>query len=500
MKPTWSEWPETTSQHWQSARLRDYLRERVIPFSAYYRELFARQNLNADNFKSLDDLRRLPFTSKADLVADSAHPHRSRELVLVPETSVLTRKPGTILRALWRGRAAVREEFEHEFRPIFMTSTTGRSADPVPFFYSRRDLDTLAEVGRRMFEVCGATREMRLLNIFPYAPHLAFWLTYYGGATFGVFTASTGGGKVMGTEGQLRFLRKIQPDVIIGMPTFMYHVLHLAVEEGIRCPNLRRLVLGGEKVPAGMREKLIHLARQLGSSKVDVVATYGFTEAKMAWAECPANNASGYHLFADLGIVEIIDPVSGEPVPAGHPGEIVFTPLDSRGTVVLRYRTGDIIDGGLIHGQCPHCGRVLPRLIGNISRRSEIRSMMLDKIKGTLVDFNELEHVLDDLPHVGAWQIEIRKQHDDPLELDEIVLHVEHPVGVSEEKLIHELDTRLAARTEIHPNRIVFHNADELRRLQGVGLQLKEQKVVDHRPSAAAPATQAGALKKEEAT
>ena len=51
--------------------------------------------------------------------------------------------------------------------------------------------------------------------------------------------------------------------------------------------------------------------------------------------------------------------------------------------------------------------------------------MNLDKIKGTLVDFNELEHVLDDAPHIGAWQVELRKAHDDPLELDEIILHVQ---------------------------------------------------------------------------
>ena len=58
----------------------------------------------------------------------------------------------------------------------------------------------------------------------------------------------------------------------------------------------------------------------------------------------------------------------------------------------------------------------MPRLVGQISRSSEIREMNLDKIKGTLVDFNELEHVLDDAPHVGAWQVELRKVHDDPLE------------------------------------------------------------------------------------
>ena len=111
--------------------------------------------------------------------------------------------------------------------------------------------------------------------------------------------------------------------------------------------------------------------------------------------------------------------------------------------------------------------------------------MQLDKIKGTLVDFNQLEHVLDDAPNVGAWQLELRKHNDDPMELDEIVLHVHKLNDVNEEKLRRELNNRFVERTEIHPNRIVFHDADEMRRLQGVGRELKEQKIVDHRPKRA---------------
>jgi phenylacetate-coenzyme A ligase PaaK-like adenylate-forming protein len=209
---------------------------------------------------------------------------------------------------------------------------------------------------------------------------------------------SSGGGKVMGTEGTLRLIRKLKPDCFIGIPTFLYHVLHLAVEMGVRWENLRCLVLGGEKVNDGLRRKLRDLAWEMGAAHVDVLATYGFTEAKLAWAECPfpSNRPSaGYHLYPDLGIVEIINPQTGEVVPDGQPGEIVFTPLDARGTVVLRYRTGDFIDGGLTWEPCPYCHRTVPRLAGNISRSSEIREINLDKIKGTLVDLNELEHVLD---------------------------------------------------------------------------------------------------------
>jgi hypothetical protein len=108
--------------------------------------------------------------------------------------------------------------------------------------------------------------------------------------------------------------------------------------------------------------------------------------------------------------------------------------------------------------------------------------MNLDKLKGTLVDFNELEHVLDDAPHIGAWQAELRKVNDDPLELDELILHVQKVNGADEIQLTRELKERCFSYLDIHPNRILFHNAEEIRRLQGVGVLLKEQKLVDHRP------------------
>jgi len=303
-----------------------------------------------------------------------------------------------------------------------VTFTTGRSAEPTPFFYTQHDLSNLATAARRVVEVCATGPEERLLNALPFAPHLAFWLAHYAGTSGGVLTLSSGGGKVMGTEGNIRHIRKFKPNVIIGIPTFVYHLLHQAAEEGVHCENLRLIVLAGEKVSDGLRLKLRDLARELGAGNAHALVTYGFTEGKQAWAECPfphTEPSSGYHLYPDLGIVEVIDPKTGKEVPPGHPGELVFTPLDARGTVVLRYRTGDFIDGGLTYEPCPHCGRTLPRLVGNISRKSEVKEMNLDKLKGTLVDFNELEHVLDDAPHIGAWQIELRKLRDDPMEIDE---------------------------------------------------------------------------------
>jgi len=483
----WQRLPEKTIRALQLVKLRRYLRDIVLPSSAYYREMFRGLNITADDIRSFDDWAHVPFTQKADLLPSADNPQKAKDFLLLPDRNRLARRPSTILRAIFYGREKAKRHLEDEYRPIFLTSTTGRSADPVSFLYSQHDLCNLKMGAERVFQIAGATREDKMLNMFPYAPHLAFWLSHYGSTTFGSFMASTGGGKTMGTEGQLRFLKKVNPEVLIGMPTFVYHVLHEAVEQGVRCTNLRRIVLGGEKVPDGMRTKLRNLALELDSHGCDVVSTYGFTEAKMAFAECPApagEAMAGFHTFPDLALFEIVDPISGTPVGPGEPGEIVYTPLDARGTVALRYRTGDCISEGLHYEECPHCGRMLPRLVGKISRSSAVQEMSLGKLKGTLVDFNELEHLLDDAHNIGAWQLELRKQNDDPMEVDELVLHL-HKLGATDDLQIEkEVCRRFAAHTEVQPNRIVFHSAADMRRLQGVGTEMKEKKVVDHRPQA----------------
>src|SRR6266853_3420966 len=483
-----SPWPSNphSLREWQLARLRSYLRTTVLPFSAHYGAQFRHEGIDPAQLRTPDDLRRIPFTTKNDFLPGVRGADPVRDFILQPDRAALARRPSTIVRALLRGKQAVADGFEREFRPLLLTSTTGRSAEPVPFLYTAHDIDHLRLGGARLYKDCGATREMRMLNLFPFAPHLAFWIAHYGGVEFGVFVLGTGGGKVMGTDGNLRLIRKIKPDAIMGMPTFLYHLLTELAHEGFALPNLRKIVLGGEKAPLGMRNKLRALSRDLGAEHVDVLRTYRFTEAKLAWVECPFEEdagSAGYHIHPDHVLIEIVDPKTGEPRGEGEPGEIVCTPLDARGSVVVRYRTGDCTDGGLFHGPCPYCGARVPRLVGKISRSSEIRDLQLGKLKGTLVDFNQLEHVLDNAEHVSTWQLEIRKKHDDPLDLDELVLHVCKSDGVEDDKLREALNAHFARETELHPNRIELHSIEELRRMQGFGTQLKEQRVVDHRPS-----------------
>lgn len=479
---SWQKLPRETIRAFQAQRLRAYLRDVVLPYQSHYRELFFEHGLGWRDVRTLEDWGEVPFTSKADLTGGS---EKTRSFVIAPTPQELKRRPSTIMRGILRGRGRAQQKLEEEFRPILMTSTTGRSADPVPFLYTAYDIANLSAAGYRLMELAGARRTDRLLNMFPFAPHLAFWQAHYAGTEFGVFMLSSGGGKTVGTDGNVRMFRKVQPDVLIGMPTFIYHMLHEAALDGVCCENLRGIVLGGEKVPQGLRRKLQEMAGHLGAEAISVISTYGFTEAKMAWCEClfPVGaTPSGYHLYPDLGLVEIVDPVTGALKGDGEPGEIVYTSLDARGSCVLRYRTGDLVEGGLSYEPCPHCHRIMPRLVGRISRRSDVVEMQLDKIKGVLVDFSELEHILDDMTQIGSWQIELRKAHDDPLDVDEIILHVASVDGGEEAALSDKIARRLFERAELHANRIEFHTDAEIRRLQGVGEKLKEQKLVDRRP------------------
>ena len=133
-----------------------------------------------------------------------------------------------------------------------MTFTTGTTNAPVPFMYSRYDLDNLYLSGSRMVGLFDIKGDERIMNLFPFAPHLAFWQTFFGAIEADVFSLSTGGGKVMGTEGNLTALMRIKPAAILGVPSYIYHLLRFAQEKGHDLSFLKKIVLGAAKVTPGL--------------------------------------------------------------------------------------------------------------------------------------------------------------------------------------------------------------------------------------------------------
>ena len=455
-----------------------YLREEVFAFSAYYRRW------NRPGPKTMDEFRALPFTSKADLLPCDGEPDRPLSFLLVPTAETVKENWGLARKAgLLAGRAlgvAPRETLERDYRPIFLTATTGRSTAPVSFLYTAHDIERLAESGRRLADVLGMTPQDRGLSVFPYAPHLAFWQVVIGGFDGIIFILATGGGRALGTEANLRLMGRFKPPTILGVPGYVYHLFREADAKAVDLSHLKRVVLGAEHTPDGFHDRLTEIARRRGAGELAILGTYGFTEARIAWGECAPG--SGYHLYPDMGHMEIIDPATGEVLPDGSRGEIVFTPIGGHGSVIVRYRTGDISEGGIVWDRCPHCGRTGPRLDSRISRVSNSQDIQLSKVRGTLVNLGALAEALFEFPGIDEWQVEIAKHNDDPMDLDVIRILCSLAPGAGDEASFRErLAENVRASIEVRPNEVRIVSREEILKRLGMETELKEKRILDLR-------------------
>lgn len=484
--------PRAEQRALQGALLQRYVREQLYPFSPFYRRLFDQAGVRPEQIRSVDDLQRIPLSQKRDLLPTTDEPQRFKQFVLQPDAASikaawpLSRKLPLLWQKWTQGAQAVKARIRDEYAPCFMTFTTGRSAEPVPFFYAPHDLRNLRETGSRLIDVMGMEPDYRVANIFPYAPHLAFWQVFFAGQATGMMVLSTGGGKVMGSSGDLRAMTRLKADALIGVPGYVYHLLRRAVAEHLDLSSLRCVVLGAERVPPGMKTKLCQLLAELGAKDVRVFGTYGFTEARMAFAECPTkdNAYTGYHLYPDLAIFEVVDPRTGEVLPEGSDGELVFTPLHARASTVFRYRTGDLVRGGLRWDPCPHCGRTVPRISSDLTRESSLKDLQLLKVKGTLVNLEDCAVLLGSMPEVEEWQIELRKKDDDPLEVDEMTVHLALKGGAGEEAAAARVRELFHTRLELTPNHVEFLGLESMLRKIGMETEMKEKRFVDARPKA----------------
>ena len=508
MPAPWDQLSAAEQIEQQLGRLRRFLRTQVIPYHPYYRELFERESIDPDSIRTLRDLEKIPFSHKG-LVAPTAEcPDQPRSFVLQPTPELLRahlplgRKLGLLWLKLRKGEAAVKKELGREYRPLQVFFTTGRTALPTSFVLSGYDLDLLETAGGRIAEVVGIDpAEDTVLSLFPYAPHLAFWQVQAVAVASSAFCLQTGGGKVMGTEGILRALGKIRPSILCGIPGFVYHVVRNAVEESIDLSRVRTVFLGGDRIMGGFREKLCDLLRRGGATAPRVLSVFGFTEARRCWAECrDGGEGTGLHTYPDLDIFEVVDPDSGETLPEGEAGELVYTAIDGRASVVLRYRTGDIVNGGITRDRCPACGRMVPRLSSDLGRASNNVDFALTKIKGVLVNLNVLADIMNGHAGVDEWQLVIRKRNDDPFEIDEMVVSLSTTgPNPEQQEVVADLRRRIFDAIELRPTEFELVDRDEILERLGMETRLKENRFVDLRPDGASPPSAPGAAASESA-
>ncbi len=473
----------------QNKKLHHFITRHLYPFSPFYRRLFDKHKINPDSIRTVADLSRVPPISKKDFLSETDAARKSLDFVLQPDEELIKKylPKQELLKflglGLLRGKSYVKGRLGKEYRPIFLTATTGTTHQPISFLYTDHDLENLKVYGKRLMDVFNVAKDGRAVNMFPYAPHLAFWQTVFAGFAADLFILSTGGGRTLGTEGNIRSIAKVKPQFLIGVPSYVYHVLKTAAEEGTKMPFLKNIVLGASRVPKGFKKKVASILMDMGSSGIKVFGTYGFTEARAAWGECPTNIdvSSGYHTYPDKEVFEIIDPETGEVKAEGEDGELVYTSIDSRGSCVFRYRTGDLVRGGIVYSPCSHCGRTVPRISSDIVRASNIREMKLSKIKGSLVNFNNIEYLLDNREEIDEWQIEIKKKDNDPYEVDELILYVSLLGEVNKDSFIRHLNQEATSSIDVSFNRIEILPREEVLKKIEIEVSVKAKKILDRR-------------------
>ena len=281
-----------------------------------------------------------------------------------------------------------------ESEVVRIHSSSGTTGTPVIIPYTARDVEDWAEQFRRCYEMAGITAEDRV----QITPGYGLWtagIGFQAGAErLGAMCIPMGPGN---TEKQLQFMVDMRSTVLGATSSYALLLAEEIERRGIRdqiC--LRKGIIGSERWGKRMRERI------KGELGIQIYDIYGLTEVYGPGIGISCDAEDGMHYWDDFIYIEIVDPVTGAPVPDGTFGEIVITTLVKEGAPLVRFRTHDI--SRIIPGACP-CGSPFPRL-DSIQGRSD--DMM--KIKGVNVFPRQIEEVLQEFPQLSS-EYQIRISH-----------------------------------------------------------------------------------------
>jgi phenylacetate-CoA ligase len=355
----------------QLERLRALL-ARVTERVPLYRERLA--GIEPEQIASLDDLRRLPFTRKDDL--RETYPFG---LFAVPRGQV-----------------------------VRIHASSGTTGKLTVVGYTAGDVDLFARVNARSLAMAGAEPGMTLHNAYGYGLFTGGLGLHYGGERLGLAVVPVSGGM---TERQLMLISDLQPDVIACTPSYALTLAQAFRERGIAPSeiSLRLAVLGAEPWTEAMRREI---DAGLGVRATNI---FGLSEVIGPGVSCECVEArAGSHVNEDHFLPEIVDPDTGEPLPDGEEGVLVFTTLTKEALPLVRYWTGDI---SALNSEPCSCGRTLARM-NRIKGRAD--DMLI--IRGVNVYPTQVEAALLELPELTPnYRIVVSRERT----LDEADVEVE---------------------------------------------------------------------------
>ena len=372
----WSEKIETMDRRQlsrlQLKRLRTALHQAAR--SDFYGNLLREKSIRPEDIKSLEDLPQLPFTSKKNI-------RRSY--------------PG--------GMLAV--DLKKVVRIHASSGTTGQST---VVYHTARDLAEWSELIVRCLVMAGCSRADVFQNMMNYGLFTGGLGLHYGAEQLGMMVIPSGGGN---TVRQIQLMKDFGTTVIHITPSYALHVSDVIRDTGqeVKSFKLRRLIFGAEPYSETTRDKLEK------SYGVEAFNCYGLSEMNGPGVAFECRKSPGMHVWEDNYIVEVVDPATGENLPAGEVGELVFTTINREAMPLIRYRTRDL---AYLYPDtdCP-CGRKFRRLSRILGRADD---MLI--VRGVNIFPSQVEHVLMGIPEVGTnYQIVLDRVEN----LDRMTVRVE---------------------------------------------------------------------------
>ncbi len=465
-----SRMPAAAISKMQDELLRTMVVEQLAVRHPYYRNLFKEKGIDPAEIKGVTDLSILPFTEKKDMLAPPGESLYPKQFVLdLPaEDDVRDKKKGF---SLFGKKDSSDDADKLKFASLYFSA--GRTAKAVPIEYTGYDIDNLKEAGLRAFDILGLTRDDTLVNAFSYAPNAYFWQMFYSTLDLGSTALQTGGGRVLGMEKILKAVDNLEAPVLAASPGYARFALQTLEYYNLSASNLERIIIGIDFAPLAAVECIKKLMESVGTKNNLVQRIYFNSEAKSGIAECAPG--FGYHLNPDHLLVEIVDPESGALLSEGKRGEIVITNLDARGTVILRFRTGDIATGGLVTEPCPNCKRTVPRIMGDIERKEHVLELQ-GKGGAVILDGNQLRRIMFAREDVLVWFAEINRSEAS----DALRVVIKNVSGTDEAAVLKMVEDNLKANYDL-PITVEISSLDAIANKIGLEKSITEQNIFDYR-------------------
>lgn len=398
--------------------------------SAYYKRMFDKYEIDLSKINHIEDLVKIPFTEKKDL-------QLFNDDFLCCEKSKI----------------------------IDYITTSGTLGDPVTFGCTEGDLQRLAFNEHKSFECAGLKPGNIVQLMVTLDKRFMAGMAYFLGIRhLGASVIRVGNGI---PELQWDTIRRLRPDTIMCVPSFILRLVQYAEDHGIdyRNSSIRRIIGIGE----GMREQdfsLNLLGRRIKEKwDVQLFSTYSSTEMGATFAEC--EYGCGGHVHPELIIVEIIGD-DDLPVADGEYGEIVVTTLGVEGMPLLRFRTGDI--AAKRTEQC-RCGRWSYRLTPLVGRKNN-----MIKLKGTTLYPPAVNDVLDNADYVENYVVIV---HDSDAGTDEVVVKVGLK-AVPDFDVVKDLKDSFRSRIRVAPI-VEVHPVEEIHQINFPAKSRKPVKFIDLR-------------------